>query len=71
MVQTEETIDSVRQTKLAGRLDHVAATVSPFLTVIVIGLAILTLTSFSVMAIKDALAPITRVGCPAPNPMSS
>jgi hypothetical protein len=40
------------------------AQMNPFLTVITSGLAMLTLTSFSVKAIKDALPPIARVGCP-------
>jgi hypothetical protein len=51
-------------------LDHAAAQVNPFLAVIAGGLAILTLTSFSAMAIKDALPPITRVGCPVATSVS-
>jgi hypothetical protein len=47
------------------RLDRAAAEVNPFLTVIAIGLAAVTLISFAALAIKDALPPITRVGCPA------
>ena len=49
-------------------LDSAAAKANPFLVIIAIGLATLTLTSFSVLAIKDALPPITRVDCPAPTP---
>ena len=52
------------------RLDSAAARVNPFLVVVAIGLATLTLTSFSVLAIKDALPPITRVNCPAPTSVS-
>jgi hypothetical protein len=48
------------------RLDRAAAEVNPFLTVIAIGLVAVTLTSFAALAIKDALPPITRVGCPEP-----
>jgi hypothetical protein len=48
------------------RLDHAAAKVNPFLIVVAIGLATTALTSFSVLAIKEALPPITRVNCPAP-----
>lgn len=48
------------------RLDHAATIVNPFLTVIALGLAVVTLTSFSLMAIKDALPPITRINCTAP-----
>jgi len=48
------------------RLECAAAMVNPFLIVIAIGLATITLISFSVLAIKDALPPITRVSCPAP-----
>ena len=51
-------------------LDIAAAKANPFLVVVAIGLATLTLTSFSVLAIKDALPPITRVNCPAPTPVS-
>jgi hypothetical protein len=47
-------------------LDSAAAKANPFLVVVAIGLATLTLTSFSVLAIKDALPPITRISCPAP-----
>ena len=47
-------------------LESVAAQANPFLVVVAIGLATLTLTSFSVLAIKDALPPITRVSCPVP-----
>jgi hypothetical protein len=46
------------------RLDRAAAEVNPFLSVIAIGLAAVTLTYFSALAIKDALPPITRVSCP-------
>jgi hypothetical protein len=52
------------------RLDRVAAQVNPFLIVIAIGLATTTLISFSVLAIKDALPPITRVSCPAAKSVS-
>jgi hypothetical protein len=45
-------------------LDSAAAKANPFLVVVAIGLATLTLTSFSVLAIKDALPPITRISCP-------
>jgi hypothetical protein len=48
-----------------GRLDRAATAVNPFLTVIAIGLAAITLTYFAALAIKDALPPITRVSCPA------
>jgi len=48
------------------RLECAAAMVNPFLVVIAIGLATITVISFSVLAIKDALPPITRVSCPAP-----
>jgi hypothetical protein len=51
--------------KTLGRLDRAAAEVNPFLSVIAIGLAAFTLISFAAVAIKDALPPITRVGCPA------
>jgi hypothetical protein len=51
--------------KTMRRLDRAAAEVNPFLTVIAIGLVAATLTSFAALAIKDALPPITRVGCPA------
>jgi hypothetical protein len=47
-------------------LDSAAAKANTFLVVVAIGLATLTLTSFSVLAIKDALPPITRVSCPVP-----
>jgi hypothetical protein len=47
-------------------LDSAAAKAKPFLVVVAIGLATLTLTSFSVLAIKDGLPPITRVSCPVP-----
>jgi hypothetical protein len=47
------------------RLDRAAAEVNPFLAVIAIGLAAITLTFFAALAIKDALPPITRVSCPA------
>jgi hypothetical protein len=56
--------------KLMHRLDHAAAKVNPFLIVVAIGLATTALTSFSVLAIKDALPPITRVNCPAPTSVS-
>jgi hypothetical protein len=46
-------------------LDSAAGKANPFLVVVAIGLATLTLTSFSVLAIKDALPPITRISCPA------
>jgi hypothetical protein len=59
-----------RGAKLIRRLDRAAAKVNPFLIVIAIGLAIITLTSFSVIAIKDALPPITRVSCTAPTSVS-
>jgi hypothetical protein len=52
------------------RLDRVTAQVNPFLIVVAIGLATITLTSFSVIAIKDALPPITRVSCPAARSVS-
>ncbi len=52
------------------RLDRAAAKANPFLTVIAIGLATIKLTAFSVLAIKDALPPITRVSCPAPTSVS-
>ena len=48
------------------RLECAAAMVNPFLVVIAIGLATITVISFSVLAIKDALLPITRISCPAP-----
>jgi hypothetical protein len=51
--------------KLMRRLDTAAAMVNPFLTLVAIGLATITLTSLSVLAIKDALPPITRISCPA------
>jgi hypothetical protein len=50
------------------RLDCAAAMVNPFLMGIAIGLATITIISFSVLAIKDGLPPITRVSCPAPLP---
>jgi hypothetical protein len=49
------------------RLDCAAAIVNPFRMVIAIGLATITLISFLVLAIKDALPPITRVSCSAPH----
>jgi hypothetical protein len=52
--------------KLMRRLDSAAASVNPFLTLIAIGLATITLASLLVLAIRDALPPITRVNCPAP-----
>jgi hypothetical protein len=52
------------------RLDCAAAEINPFLTVIAIGLAAVTLTYSAALAIKDALPPITRVGCPAPTAAS-
>ena len=52
------------------RLDHAAAKVNPFLVVIPIGLATTAFISFSVLAIKDALPPITRVNCLAPTSVS-
>ena len=51
-------------------LDSAAAKANPFLVVVAIGLATLTLTSFPVLAIKDALPPITRISCPAPTSAS-
>ena len=51
--------------KTMGRLDRAAAEINPFLTVIAIGLAAVTLTYFAALAIKGAHPPITRVGCPA------
>jgi hypothetical protein len=48
------------------RLDSAAAKVNPFLTVIAIGLATITLASFSMLAIKEMLPPITQVSCPEP-----
>jgi hypothetical protein len=57
--------DHPRKFETMRRLDHAAAEVNPFLTVIAIGLAAAALTSFATLAIKDALPPITRVGCPA------
>ena len=51
-------------------LDSAAAKANPFLVIVAIGLATLTLTSFSVLAIKDALPPITRISCPAPTSVS-
>jgi hypothetical protein len=56
--------------KLMHRLDHAAAMVNPFLIVVTIGLATTALTSFSVLAIRDALPPITRVNCLAPTSVS-
>jgi len=47
-----------------------AAQANPFLVVVAIGLATLTVTSFSVLAIKDALPPITRISCPVPTSAS-
>jgi hypothetical protein len=47
------------------RLDRAAAKVNPVLVVVAIGLATTALTSFSVLALKDALPPITRANCPA------
>jgi len=52
------------------RLDSAAVKVNAFLTVIAIGLATITLTSFSVLAIKKTLPPITRVSCPEPTSVS-
>jgi hypothetical protein len=52
------------------RLDRVAAKMNPVLVVVAIWLATTALTSFSVLAIKDALPPITRVNCPAPMSVS-
>jgi hypothetical protein len=49
------------------RLDRVAAKMNPVLVVVAIWLATTALTSFSVLAIKDALPPITRVNCPPPH----
>ena len=51
-------------------LDSAAAKANPFLVVVAIGLATLTLTSFSMLAIKDALPPITRISCHAPTSAS-
>jgi hypothetical protein len=51
-------------------LDSAAAQANPFLVVVAIGLATLTVTSFSVLAIKDALPPITRISCPVPTSAS-
>ena len=52
------------------RLECAAAMVNPFLVVIAIGLATITVISFSVLAIKDALPPITRISCPVPTSAS-
>jgi hypothetical protein len=57
--------DHPRKFQTMRRLDRAAAEINPFLTVIAIGLAAVTLTYFAALAIKDALPPITRVGCPA------
>lgn len=52
------------------RLDSAAAKANPFLVMIAIGLATLTLTSFSMLAIRGALPPITRISCPSPTSTS-
>jgi hypothetical protein len=57
--------DHPRKFETMRRLDRAAAEINPFLTVIAIGLAAVTLTYFAALAIKGALPPITRVGCPA------
>jgi hypothetical protein len=49
--------------KSMGSLDRAAAEVNPFLTIIAIGLAAVTLTTFAALAIEDALPSITRVSC--------
>ena len=54
---------------LSRRLDHAAAQMNPFLAIAALGLALVTLTSFALMAIEDALPPLTRVvwTCAAPS----
>jgi hypothetical protein len=51
--------------KFMGRLNRAAAELNPFLVLIAIGLTVVASTYFAVLAIKDALPPITRVSCPA------
>ena len=59
----------MNDSNLSRRLDYAAARMNPFLAIAAVGLALLTLTSFALMAIEDVLPPLTRViwTCAAPS----